>query len=237
MKKLIILIAIVAFVILSNAQRKKIKGNGNVTTITRTVSDYNKIGASGSFDITLEAGTEGTLTIKAEENVLEYLITEVEGENLKIKWKKGITIKTAKKILITIPFEDIEEVALAGSGDIISTDVVEADTFKIALAGAGDVDLRLNVSSLKVAISGSGDVDLTGTATNLDCALSGSGGVDADALITDKASIRIVGSGDVSVHVNEELDVKVSGSGDVSYKGNPKKNTSKVSGSGSVRSI
>lgn len=237
MKKLIILLAITAFSIPSNAQWKKIKGNGNVTTTTRTVSEYDKIGISGSFDIKLVAGKEGKLSIVAEDNLLEYLITEVEGENLKIKWKKGINIKTKEKIVITIPFKDIEEVALAGSGDVISNDIINADNFKAALSGSGDFQLKLKVNMLKSAISGSGDMNLSGVAKNFDCAISGSGDVEAEMLVTDIATVRIAGSGDVSIHVKEELDAKVSGSGDIRYKGNPKKNSTKVSGSGSVRSI
>ena len=222
MKKLIILFAIVLFSISSNAQWKKVKGNGNVTTTTRTVSDYDKIGVSGSFDVKLVAGAEGKLTIQAEDNLLEYLITETEGERLKIKWKKGINVRTTKKILITIPFKDIEEVALAGSGDVTSNDIIESDNFKAALSGAGDFQLKLKVNSLKSAISGSGDMNLSGSATNFDCAISGSGDVDANNLVTDNATVRIAGSGDVSVHANKQLDAKVSGSGDVTYKGNPK---------------
>jgi len=236
MKQLFILFAIVLFTIPSNAQWKKVKGNGNVTTSNRTVSDYDKIGVSGSFDINLVAGTEGKLIIEAEDNLLEYLITESDGEHLKIKWEKGINIKTTKKIRITIPFKDLEEVALAGSGDVTSKDLIEADNFKVALSGSGDVNLQLEVMSLKVAISGSGDLEFSGSAVNLDCAISGSGDVDADMLISDNANVRIAGSGDVTIHVNEKLDAKVSGSGDVRYKGNPKINNSKVSGSGSVRS-
>jgi len=235
MNKLIILFAIILFTIPTNAQWKKIKGNGNVTTTSRTVSDYDKIGVSGSFDVKLVSGTEGKLTIEAEDNLLEYLITESNGEHLKIKWKKGINVRTTKKILITIPFKDIEEIALAGSGDVTSNDVINADNFKAALSGAGDFTLKLKVNSLKSAISGSGDMDLSGSATNFDCAISGSGDVDANNLVTDNTSVRIAGSGDVSVHVQKELDAKVSGSGDITYKGNPRTN-SKVSGSGSISS-
>ncbi|MET2985104.1 head GIN domain-containing protein [Aureibaculum conchae] len=235
MKKLIILFAIVLFSIPSNAQWKKVKGNGNVTTTTRTVSDYDKIGVSGSFDVKLVAGTEGKLSIEAEDNLMEYIITEVKGEHLKIKWKKGINVRTTKKTVITVPFKDIEEIALSGSGDITSNEVIEASDFKIAVSGAGDIELKLKVNSLKTALSGSSDIDLSGTATNFDCAISGSGDVDANNLVTDNATVRIAGSGDVSVHAKKQLDAKVSGSGDVTYKGSPKTN-SKVSGSGSIRS-
>ncbi|RPD98788.1 DUF2807 domain-containing protein [Aureibaculum marinum] len=237
MKKIITFLLVVLFTTYTSAQLKRIKGNGNITTITRTVSDYDKIGVAGSFDVELIEASEGDITIEGEDNLLRYIITEVDGKELKIKWKRGIRIRTSKKIKITVPFKDINEIALAGSGDITSNATITADEFKINLAGSGDIDLKLKVVKLKSAISGSGDLSLRGETINFDCAVSGSADVDADDLITDNSTIRVSGSADVSIHVNQVLDAVVSGSGDISYKGNPKKNISKVSGSGSVRSL
>lgn len=237
MKKIITFLLVVLFTTYTSAQLKRIKGNGNITTITRTVSDYDKIGVAGSFDVELIEASEGDITIEGEDNLLRYIITEVDGKELKIKWKRGIRIRTFKKIKITVPFKDINEIALAGSGDITSNATITADEFKINLAGSGDIDLKLKVVKLKSAISGSGDLSLRGETINFDCAVSGSADVDADDLITDNSTIRVSGSADVSIHVNQVLDAVVSGSGDISYKGNPKKNISKVSGSGSVRSL
>ena len=52
-----------------NAQffQKTIKGNGDITTIIRNVSDYNKISIGGDFNVTLVKGTEGEIIIKADE--------------------------------------------------------------------------------------------------------------------------------------------------------------------------
>ncbi len=237
MKKIIILLVVFAFGFQANAQWKKIKGNGNVINSSRTVSSYDKIGVSGSFDVKLISGKEGKLTIEAEENLIEYLLTEVKEGHLKIKWKKGINIKTSKKILITVPFETIEEVALSGSGDIFSDDLIDANSFKVVLSGAGDFNLKLKVNTLKSAISGSGDINLSGSSADFECRISGSGDVKAYDLVSATADIHIAGSGGVEVDVTENLKVRISGSGNVKYKSNPKKQDVKISGSGSVRSL
>ena len=53
MKKLAIIIILLTFTANVNAQwyGKKIKGNGNVVTKTRNVSDYDEIAVAGSFDV------------------------------------------------------------------------------------------------------------------------------------------------------------------------------------------
>ena len=238
--KQFILIAI-AIVFTSNVEAqwwgsKKVRGNGNVVTKTRSVGDYDKIGVGGSFDVKLVAGNEGTLTIQMDENLFDYLVTEVDGDKLSIKWKKGTNVSTRSKLLITVPFEDINSVSLAGSGDVYSEDVIKADSFKSALAGSGDLKLKVDANHVKSSIAGSGDIYLEGSTTSVKTSIAGSGDVHAYELSAKEAEISIAGSGGVKISVSDMLKARISGSGNVYYKGNPAKQDVKVSGSGNVSS-
>lgn len=237
MKKLAIIIILLTFTANVDAQwyGKKIKGNGNVVTKTRNVSEYDQIAVAGSFDVKLVAGKEGNLTIKVEENLLEYLITEVKDGKLKIKWEKDVNINTTKELLVTVPFEDIEAVSLAGSGDVFSEDTIKTGNLKVSLAGSGDIKLNINASNISSAVSGSGDIKLMGSSQSLKCAIAGSGDIDGYELESNNVEVSIAGSGDIKVNAKENLKARISGSGDVYYKGNPKQDV-KVSGSGSVSS-
>ena len=237
MKKRITLLLIVTFVLNTNAQwfGKRIKGNGNMITKTRTVGEYDKIGVGGSFDVKLVAGDEGKLTINIDKNLLEYLVTKVEDGKLKIKWKKGINA-SHKKIVITVPFRDIESVGLAGSGDVYSEDVIKADSFKAALAGSGDLKLKIDSGYIKSTISGSGDIYLEGNTSAAKVSIAGSGDIHAYDLESNDVDVSIAGSGGVKISVKDNLKARISGSGNVYYKGNPAKQDVKVSGSGNVSS-
>ena len=121
------------FVTTSHSQWKKIKGNGNTTKVTRKTSSYDGIKCAGSFDYILVSGNEGNITIEGEENLLEYIITEVKDNNLIIKTKQGIHLNTSlnKKIKITIPFNDISKISLAGSGNLWNKDKINSQNFDI----------------------------------------------------------------------------------------------------------
>ena len=71
MKKSIVLIAVLLVVNTIHAQ-KRIKGNGNMTAITRATSNYNTVSFAGSFDYVLISGKEGKIKIEGEENLLQY---------------------------------------------------------------------------------------------------------------------------------------------------------------------
>ncbi|WP_298419561.1 head GIN domain-containing protein [uncultured Kordia sp.] len=217
--------------------KKKIKGNGNMTTITRTTSDYDVVAVAGSFDVELVSGREGKITLEGESNLLEYVMTEVDNGKLKIKTKKGYNLRVSngKKLVITVPFEDLDKVALAGSGDVYTKNAtIKGDDFDMALAGSGDVILDVDVDDLNMRVSGSGDMTARGNANNTEIKLAGSGDIHAYKLKAKNAVVTLAGSGDIRLYAAESLKARVAGSGDITYKGRPSKEDTKVSGSGSI---
>ncbi len=238
LRQSVLLLSALLFVSLAQAQwgNNKVKGNGNVTTITRSTSDYDAIKCAGWMDFILVKGEEGKITLEGESNLLEYIITKVENGALIVKVKKGVNLKTSwsKNIKITIPFEDIEKVSLAGSGDLVTKNTIDANDFKVNLAGSGDIDLDINASSIDASVSGSGDINLNGKTTNLSAKVTGSGDFHGFDLESNNTEVKVTGSGGAEVVSNESLKARVTGSGDVEYKGNPKKEDTKVTGSGSI---
>ncbi len=213
---------------------QKVKGNGKIINKTRNAGSFDGVGVSGSFDVVLVAGNEGKIEISVEENLEPYLITEVKDGRLNIKWEKGVNIRTSKNTTVTVHFKNIKSLALAGSGDIISKDIIKGNSLKMAVAGSGDIKIDMDVQMGQAAISGSGDIKLSGKATEFEAAVSGSGDVDAYDLKTEKAELKIAGSGSIGIRVEKEIIARVSGSGNIKYKGQPSIEDIKVSGSGTI---
>ena len=239
MKNSILLLAAIMCFSVTNAQwwgGKKIKGNGNVTTETRNTGDYDGIKCAGSMDYILVAGTEGKITIEAESNLMEYITTEIKNNNLIIKVKKGYNLKPSfnKAFKVTIPFRDISSVSLAGSGDVWNEDTIKSNSLDVSLAGSGDMVLEVEANTVEGSLAGSGDMTLKGNTNDLTVKLAGSGDIDAFGLQANNTKASIAGSGDISVVSNKSLYARVSGSGDIEYKGNPDKEDTKVSGSGTI---
>ena len=237
--KFILTLMITLFAFQAQAQswgKNKVKGNGNMTTITRTTSDYDEISCAGSMDFILVKGNEGKITIEGEENLLQHIITEVKGNKLVVKVERGVHLSTSfnKGIKITIPFQDISDVSLAGSGDLWTKDKISATSLDVSLAGSGDVTVDVDATSVEGSIAGSGDLTLRGKTKNLEASVAGSGDFHGFGLQADNTEVSVAGSGDAEVVSNSMLKARVSGSGDIEYKGNPSKEDTKVSGSGSI---
>ncbi len=238
MKKLSLLLC-AGFISLSCSAQwgKTIKGNGNNVTIERNTGDYDGVAVSGWFDVDLVSGNEGEITLKGEENLLEYIITEVKDGKLVIKTEKGVNLKSSNwksGIHITIPVESISHVAMSGSGDIVGKTKIKADKFSTAMSGSGDITLDIDSNLISASMSGSGDISLSGKTTDFEATISGSGDIEAYDLEADNVDATVSGSADIQVTANKSLKARVSGSGDISYKGNPEKVNTKTSGSGDI---
>lgn len=239
MKKFGILIALLITANITFAQwGKKVKGNGEVVTIERITGDYDEISVGGWFDVEIVGGEEGSVSLKGEENLLEYIITEVKDGKLVVKVKKGMNLQPSSwfngGITVTIPVEEISSLSMSGSGDLEGRTVLKARDMSTRLSGSGDMDIAIEAENLDVTVSGSGDMNLEGTAQNLTVQISGSGDIHAYNLQADYVEALVSGSANIEVTAKESLKARVSGSGDISYKGNPGKVDSKTSGSGDI---
>ncbi len=238
MKNLGVLVCVSVLSISCSAQwGKTIKGNGNNVTIERTTGDYDGVAVSGWFDVDLVAGKEGEITLQGEENLLEYIITEVKDGKLVIKTEKGVNLKTSSwksEIRITVPIASINSVSMSGSGDIVGKTKIKSDAFSTAMSGSGDITLEIYTGSLSASMSGSGDITLSGSTTDFEAIVSGSGDIAAYDLQADHVNATVSGSADIQVTANKSIKARVSGSGDISYRGNPEKIDTKTSGSGDI---
>jgi hypothetical protein len=219
---------------LSCAQWKKEKGNGNITTETRTTGSYEGIKAAGPMNFNLVEGKEGDITIKGDSNLMEYIITEVVYNKLIIKVKDGVNLRPSQTIVVTIPYDTIETVSLSGSGDIENTGNIKANEFEVVLAGSGNIKLQVSAQYVESSIAGSGDIVVRGNTTDLNVKIAGSGDFDGSNLESTNVTAKITGSGGAKVVCNGDLKVRITGSGDVKYSGTPTNKNTKITGSGSV---
>ena len=238
-KNLILSIALLSltFTNAQNWKKEKIKENGNQTTITRTIDNYDKISAGGSFKVELISGKEGNITIAGDENIINNIITEVVDNTLKIHFDKNKNYSYGSKITITVPFEEISEISFAGSGEIITKNTIKATNFKVNFTGSGDGEIDVIATKIVANLSGSGDLNIKGTTTDLEASVVGSGEMSCGRLDSQNGEVSVTGSGELRVNCTTELTAKVTGSGTIKYKGKPNKIDKNIAGSGNISSF
>ena len=213
---------------------KSVQGSGNIITATREVSEFHKIHLKGSGKVFLTPGEKQALEIKTDDNIMPLIETDVSADKLTISDGNNHLSPTKLEVYITV--ENLEGVAISGSGNISSRDRFVADAFYAEIRGSRELELEVETGKLTSEISGSGSIRLSGKALVYTASISGTGKINAFGVEAENVSIKISGSGDCSIYASESLDAKISGSGDVYYKGRPRIH-SKISGSGSLTSM
>ena len=216
------------------SQAATVQGSGTSANETRSVAEFQTIALSGSMDLVVRQGALLSVQVQADDNLLPLLETVVEGNGLQVRWKKGQSIYTRAKVLVTVVVPKLTGLAVAGSGDV-RLGAFSTPTLQLSLSGSGNASLEaLTTDDLGIRISGSGDVSGKGTAAKLKVSIAGSGDVRLADLRGDDVTVSIAGSGNAAVNAQKTLQVSIAGSGDVTYTGNAQVKSS-VAGSGSVR--
>ena len=237
MKKLL-----VAFAVLASLQSfaqwpwEKIEGNGQLKKETRNTGNYTSIASSGSWDVMVAYGESNSVQVEADENLLPYIVTQVENGRLSINSKKNANLRSKNKITIYVSLTRLTGVSLSGSGDIIGNGKFDNDGISsFRLSGSGSIKISFNkISKTEVAISGSGNIRLGGSSSSVSAQISGSGNADCSELNCDDAKATISGSGNVKVNANQSIEANIAGSGNVYYKGAATDIKKHVAGSGRV---
>ncbi len=190
-----------------------IRGSGTVVSEVRPVAGFDEVAVLGFGTLEIDISGSDSLEIEAEDNLMQYLTSEVKGNRLELSTEEDINLNPTKPVLYRITAEQLNEILILGSADVRTTRI-DSDMFRLTINGSGDVELMGTVTALEVVINGSGD-------------FTGSG------LTADTAAITINGSGNGVVNALRELDARIAGSGSVEYLGNPSVAMS-VTGSGSV---
>lgn len=212
-----------------------VKGNGNIITEQRDVSVNPTIKSLGSFDVVLHQGAPSSVKVTADENLMDYIVVEERDGALDIRTKEHVNLNSTKKIRIDITTNRIEEVLLAGSGNINSDGkFTGSEKLKLSIAGSGNISMEINTPEVEATIAGTGDISVIGETRDAEIRIAGVGNFKAEGLKAENVKVHIAGSGNVKVFADASLDVDIAGSGSIYYRGNPNIKQH-IAGSGTIK--
>jgi Putative auto-transporter adhesin, head GIN domain len=220
----------------SSCRWRSIRGNNNVITSNRNETNFHAVKTQGSFDLYVTQGSEFSVRIEAEENLMKYILAEVVNGELVVKVKRGINLRPRQDMKVYVTAPRFKKLGIAGSGNIIAETKLSTDEkIEFGIAGSGDIKVSdVDAPKVIVRISGSGSALLAGATRDAELRIAGSGDIKCKELKTENTEVHIAGGGDVWSYCSQNLDVHIAGSGDVHYAGNPVNVKQKIAGSGNL---
>src|ERR1043165_1920301 len=186
MKKLALLISSVLFAAgCIHGHFAELSGSGKRELQKRSVAPFTSISTEGAFTIEVTCQKDQSLEVEGDDNVLQYVSAEVNGNILRLRNTKSYSTSEPVKFRISVP--NLEGLSANGAGHI-EVKNVNNDKFEIDTNGAPNIIVSGNTKVIDVGENGAGKID-------------------ALKLHASRGVVDTRGAGRVDVDVADQLDV------------------------------
>ena len=211
----------------------RVNGNRNVVTADRSTSQkFTKINVSTGLDLYLSQGTKNKVTLEADENLHDIIITEVNDGVLKIYSEKSIWQAKARKVFVTV--KNLEGLTATSGSDVYTEDVLKVETIKVSATSGADIRIALDADTVETSATSGSDIRISGTANNHTSRANSGASIEAYKLISKNATVNVSSGADINIYASESINAKASSGGDIDFKGNPREINKKSSSGCSV---
>ena len=210
-----------------------VKGNGNVVMETRTVNaSFSKIKASEGLSVYLTQGSSEGITVEADENLQELIITEVIDGVLKIHCKEQIGKASSKKV--NVNFKSISGITSTSGSSVHATNVITTDNLKLKSSSGSSMRVKVNTNDLTCDSSSGSSLKVSGNTISLTAEASSGSTIKAGDLKAESSEASASSGANLTVNTSKALIAKASSGASVKYYGNPEMLDTDKSSGGSV---
>lgn len=214
-----------------------IHGSGDIVIESRLVSGFDRIALLGEGHVIIDQGTELMLTVETDDNLTEYVETEVVDGVLEIRTRSGVDIDPTDTVIYRVGMNEVAGIEIGGAGSVDVGSLTAAELF-LVVSGVGDIRIgQVDTESLIVDFAGVGSIRLDGGAVGrATVTADGVGSYEAGNVRVDSASVDVQGNASATLWVRNTLTIAVAGTGSVRYYGEPEV-TSDATGLGTITAL
>lgn len=139
-------------------QRKpKIKGNRSVITVNKPLNPFSHLRVTDDLEVVLEPGNEEAVRIEADDNLIDILRFEQDGDTLKIS--SFYTITGSKELNITLTYQNLKTLRVE-RGEVAAEQSIDAGAFDIHLSEGATAILAVRASEVQLHMEGNASSEL-----------------------------------------------------------------------------
>jgi hypothetical protein len=211
-----------------------VSGSRNVTTENREInSDFNKLDVSQGIEVILTQGNSVTLSIEADDNLHEILMTEVKDSVLNIYFKENVSQRKASKVYLTIP--QVSGINTSSGAEVNGQNTFNATFINFDASSGSEINMRLIAQEVSANSSSGSDITLMGTCQMLIANSSSGSEINAGQLIAQVVKADASSGADIDVNAVDKFTGNASSGASIDTEGNPKSRSVDKSSGGSVQ--
>ncbi|MCH7997727.1 MAG: DUF2807 domain-containing protein [Chloroflexi bacterium] len=231
----LILIVLIGVIVSSRlkAGRTAIPGSGNLISQIKPFDNFTRINVGNAFQVEISMAIRHSVAITADDNVIELIEVEKEGDTLRIGLETGDYDEVTLKVKIGLP--ELDGLLMTGATRGVLEGISSATDLSISLSGASSLEGQLEVRKGDFRLSGASRIKLSGSADSLSIRGSGASIFDLGEFAVSRGEVILSGASRATVRVGESLDrVDLSGASILSYTGEPEIKEVSTTGASSI---
>jgi hypothetical protein len=173
---------------------RRVTGRGDIESQSVVVDEFSSIDLEGVSNVYIETGSECKVVFTAYANILSYMVADVVGDQLILRFDRDISVNSDEEIRVDITLPELDKVTLSGVGNFYINGT-QQNSLDIELNGVGNVEaFGLPVYDGRIELNGTGNVEI---------------------LAKDNLEVDIDGLGNVYYRGDPDITVDINGLGEV----------------------
>lgn len=194
--------------------------SGNVVTQEMPLTGFDKVVVNDAFQVDIRRSDNFRVVIRIDEDLIQYLQVNKEGNTLRIGLKSGYSFKAAK-LQAEVAMPELTGLELNNASQVAITGFKSTKALNVVLAGASRLTGGIEAGDSRFDVADASQVTLRGSGKDLSIDARGASQVDLGNFSVTNASIKVAGASQVTVNLTGKLDVNASGASQVYYVGSP----------------
>lgn len=226
---IIILLIMIVLVARNQSGRLAKPGSGNVVSQIKPLEGFTRVNVGNAFHVEIKESTQFSVSISADDNVIDLVETEKEGDTLRIGLEAGDYSEVTLRARITMP--ELLGVMLNGASRATLEGFSSANDLSISLSGSSALEGYVEARQADLRINGASKLTLAGSTDNLLVRASGASVLDLQHFSIDRASVVLNGASQATVNVRSAIEqADLSGASILLYEGEPELGDIQTSG-------
>lgn len=196
-----------------------INGSGKITTEKRNTGNFTGVSTSSSIDVDVKIGNTYEVLVEADDNVIQYVSTEVVDGVLKVRYKENISLRNAD-VTVHVTAPTLEKLIASSSGSIVVEGVLSnVQKIDFKATSSAEIEAAVDAPNIGADANSSGTINLKGRTQTFKAEVSSSGQIEAYELLSENTIGQASSSGTANVHASVKLNGQASSSGIIRYRG------------------
>ena len=133
-----------------------VDGSGKIITEQRPVSGFSAVSLNGTGKLIINQTGKESLSVTADDNLMQYLQTEVHGTQLILRTADRTNLNPSEQVVYKLDVGKLVEIEISGSAEVEAPGLV-TNGLKVNANGATKMRLSGQADQQEVSISGAGE--------------------------------------------------------------------------------